>query len=100
MSLDSNVNVLLSPYHNPDLQARGGIPHNEGKMLYDAMSTSLLVFPDGKLGSAITGGDYDGRWQNGERDGKGRFLFKGTNFKVGGPGLSGLCSNDTCATAV
>lgn len=52
-------------------------------MSYASGSTSLFVLPNGaKMTDTITGGEYDGMWVNGEREGKGRFRFKGTDFKV------------------
>jgi hypothetical protein len=61
---------------------RGNKPHGEGLMVFSG--PSLLILPSGGrlLTEAITGGEYDGKWVDGERHGKGRFKFKGTEFKA------------------
>lgn len=65
-----------------NVQLRGDAPHGEGRMTYSDKVSTLLVLPDGNAAKSVSGGEYDGRWINGERHGKGRLRFKGAVFKV------------------
>lgn len=75
------IRVIAFSHELMAMQLRGDNPHGDGHMTYSDKACILLVLPDGNNTKKVYGGEYDGRWANGERYGKGRLRFKGTPFK-------------------